>query len=151
ALVDTPAERLPWPGQYASLCNNVAWHFVRERPKTRLPDAILRLAEKAIALEPENVFYQNTYGITLYRLGRHEDAVRCLEKNVAHSQQYAAFDLYFLAMSYERLGQPAKARACFDRANAAVETETSLSASHRQELADFRAEAEEVLGIVRRR
>ncbi len=50
-------------------------------------------------------------------------------------------------MSHQRLGRADKARASFDRANAAVAAETALSAGYRQELAGFRAEAKELLGI----
>jgi len=85
--------------------------------------------------------------VALYRLGQHEQAVACLEKNVPHSQQYVAFDLYFLAMSHHHLGQPARAREYFDRANASAAAETGLWPGHRQELAAFRAEAEKVLGF----
>src|SRR5262249_4328379 len=124
-----------------------AWYFVKAPSTTRSLDAVLRLAEKAVALEPENFFFQNTYGAALYRINRHEETVRCLEKNVEHSQQFAAFDLYFLAMSCAHLGQAATARAYFARANAAVKAEASLSAEHRAELAAFRSEAERVLGV----
>jgi serine/threonine protein kinase/WD40 repeat protein len=134
---------------YALRANDGAWAVVGAKApqKTALLDAALRLARKAVELEPENFFYQNTLGVALYRLGQHEQAVACLEKNVPHSQQYVAFDLYFLAMSHHHLGQPARAREYFDRANASAAAETGLWPGHRQELAAFRAEAEKVLGF----
>jgi tetratricopeptide (TPR) repeat protein len=134
---------------YARTCNNLAWASVVKTPtdgsvEVTLPLA-LTLAEKAVALEPGNSNYRNTLGVAMYRLGLCEDAITILEPNVKSSGQHAAFDLYFLAMSYHRLGQPAAARRCFNRANATAQAATDLSAGQRQELADFRAEAEALL------
>jgi eukaryotic-like serine/threonine-protein kinase len=148
-VLDSSTELIPWPARFALLCNDLAWESTKEPPHTSLADVISRLAQKAVELEPHNSLYQNTLGVVLYRQGKYEDAVRWLERSLEHSRQFAAFDCYFLAMSYERLGQPTKARDYFDRADASVENETTLSTLHRQELAVFRAEAETVLGISR--
>jgi len=45
-------------------------------------------------------------------------------------------------MSYQRWGEPGKARECFVRADISAKAATELSAGHRRELAAFRAEAE---------
>ena len=50
-------------------------------------------------------------------------------------------------MAYQRLGEPARARACYDRANAAVQAEANLAAGQVAQLTAIRAEAEDVLGI----
>jgi tetratricopeptide (TPR) repeat protein len=142
---DAPAALIPWPGRYALLCNNLAWKAAKPSG-AGVPEAMLRLARKAVEIEPYYFMYQNTLGVVLYRLGRYEEAIRCLEPNLQKSRQYVAFDLYFLSMSHARQGQPALARTYFDRATAA-QAETRLSPSHRQELTDFRAEAETVLGL----
>jgi lipopolysaccharide biosynthesis regulator YciM len=110
-------------------------------------EAALRLARKALELEPYNTFYKNTLGVVLYRLGRFEDAVRCLEANVPQNGEFAAFDLYFLAMASARLNQHAKARDFLNRANAAVKSAPFLSAQELAELVAFRAEAESILNI----
>jgi tetratricopeptide (TPR) repeat protein len=145
-LADTPAETLPWPADYARRCNEIAWFYVKPR-NARVPDAVLRVTQKAVALEPFNFFFVNTHGVALYRAGRYQEATHWLEKNLEMSREHIAFDLYFLAMSHERLGQSAKARAYFDRANASAQAETGLAKNFLDELAGFRVEAEEVLGI----
>jgi hypothetical protein len=50
-------------------------------------------------------------------------------------------------MSYQRLGQQAKAKDCFDRANAWRQVQPNLSAAHTVELTTFHAEAAKLLGI----
>ena len=142
-------ELIPWPTDYAELCNSIAWRYVRLPVNARLPESILRMARRAVELEHDNPMYQNTLGAALYRTGRYEEAIRCLEGKLELSQLLAAFDLYFLAMSYERLGQSAKAQTHFDRADAAAKAEVGLSARHRAELAGFRAEAESLLRIAK--
>jgi serine/threonine protein kinase/WD40 repeat protein len=135
---------------YAQACNNVAWEFVVKPPvQQAAAEAALSLAQKAVSLDPHYFNFQNTLGVALYRLGRYEESIRCLEPNVKLSGQYAAFDLYFLAMSHQRLGHSAEAHEYFEQANASAKAETGLSPGHRQELAAFRAEAERVLGIVK--
>jgi serine/threonine protein kinase/WD40 repeat protein/tetratricopeptide (TPR) repeat protein len=144
---DASVDSIGWPGRFATLCNDLAWQTVKDRPTTRPPAPALRLARKAVEIEPHNWFFQNTLGVVLYRLGEYQEAARCLDANAQRSGRYAAFDLYFLAMCTQRLGNPAKAREYFDRANAFTEGESGLSPVHRQELTAFRAEANEVLGI----
>ena len=134
---------------YARTCNNLAWGLVVKTPtddsvEVAVPLA-LTLAEKAVALEPANFNYRNTLGVAMYRLGLYDDAIAQLEPNVKSGGRHVALDLYFLAMSYHRRGQPSAARRCFDRANAAAQAARDLSAGQRQELAAFHAEAEAVL------
>ena len=138
---------MPWPERYAWLCNHYAWQAVKPSSLAGAPQAVMGLARKAVELEPHNFMYQNTLGVALYRLGHYEEAVRCLEANVPRSGQFVAFDLYFVSMSYERLGERAKARAAFDRATALAADKPGLAPVHRQELAGFRAEAEGLLAI----
>ena len=150
-LVETlsiPPDRVPFPGVHANLCNNVAWRLASPR-NARPTDAVLGLAEKAVQLEPFNFAAQNTLGVVLYRLGRAEDAIRCLEMNLELSQKYASFDLYFLAMSYQRLGESAKASVYFERADASAKADAPFDTDERAELAAFRAEAADVLDAAR--
>jgi tetratricopeptide (TPR) repeat protein len=144
---DSSPDLMPWPEQYARLCNHYAWQAVKPSSPAGALHAAMRLARLAVELEPDNFMHQNTLGVALFRLGRYDEAVRCLEANLSRSGQYVAFDLYFMAMSYERLGERAKARAAFDRASALVADDPGLTPVHRQELAGFRAEAEGLLAI----
>lgn len=138
---------LGWNQQIASLCNNGAWHYAATPPKEGLPKDVLAIAQKAAELEPSSVLYQNTLGVVYYRLERYQDAVDCLEKNLIPNKDFAAFDLYFIAMSYAKLGQPAKARDYYNRANDWVKERAGLASGHLQELKAFRAEAEALLGM----
>ncbi|MBI3409190.1 MAG: protein kinase [Planctomycetes bacterium] len=147
AIMEEPTELTHSPGRYAFLCNEIAWRAVAPYPNCVSAKTALPLSRKAVAIEPFNFLYQNTLGVTLYRLGQYDESVHCLEANLPLSRDYAAFDLYFLAMSYHHLGESANALDCFERANASVKAATILDARERQELTNFRAEAEKALGI----
>ena len=70
-----------------------------------------------------------------------------VEQNLERAPKYSAFDLYFLAMSQKRLGQSATALTTFHRADDAAKLLPVLSAAQKAELASFRKEAEQTLGI----
>jgi uncharacterized protein HemY len=110
--------------------------------------AALPLAEKAVRLAPKNAMYGNTLGVACYRAGRFRQAVEVLRANLDKQEDWGlAFDLYFLAMSHHRLGEPARARDYFDWAARWSRTHKGLSTGHVEELDLFRAEATELLGI----
>ncbi len=82
-----------------------------------------------------------------YRLGRYAQAVATLQKAVAANKAGGtAFDFFFLAMSYHRLGERAKAEDYYAKALKWWEEQTRLSSQLTAELKAFRAEADEVLG-----
>jgi tetratricopeptide (TPR) repeat protein len=83
---------------------------------------------------------------TYYRLGRLQEAVKCFEESVKESPHFAAWDLFFLSMSYQRLNETAKARACYTRAVHGCEKQKDLPPEQVQELAAFQAEAEALFG-----
>jgi tetratricopeptide (TPR) repeat protein len=142
-----------WDYRVAAHCNVVAWHYAKsangdlQTPGSSLASRVLELARKAVRIEPFNLDYQNTLGVVLYRLGHYQEAVDCLEHNLAAQPDNAAHDLYFLAMSYERLSRSEKARDCFHRANSWWQARPNLSSEHAAELAAFRAEAAALLGL----
>jgi tetratricopeptide (TPR) repeat protein len=142
-----PPELLPWPRHFAELCNLVTWELLARAATGPHPDSLLRLAHAAAELEPHNPLYQNTLGVALYRLGHYEEAARRLEANLKTARaSAAAYDLYFLAMCHHHLGRPDQARDCLHRAKTIAEPGTGLSPTQLQELDDFRAEAELLIG-----
>jgi serine/threonine protein kinase/WD40 repeat protein/tetratricopeptide (TPR) repeat protein len=112
----------------------------------RDPALAVRLAELAVALDPDDPSAQNTRGIALYRAGRFSEAVVALEKSLSVGKgQFDAFDLFFLAMAHQRLGHREDARPCFDRGVRWLHEHKNFPPRQAQELAAFRAEAEAVL------
>jgi tetratricopeptide (TPR) repeat protein len=114
--------------------------------------AALPLAEKAVRLASGRAILQNTLGLAYYRAGRYREAVDVLRPNLARQPIGSlAYDLYFLAMSHHRLGETARARDYYDWAVRWIEVQGGLSTHSLEELSMFRAEAEELLGIGRRK
>ena len=115
--------------------------------------AALPLAEKAVRLAAGNANYRNTLGVAYYRAGRYREAVEVLRPNLERQEdRYLA--LRSLLPGHEppppgrdragprllRLGGPLGPDAT--RASTAAQLE---------ELTAFRAEAEELLGIDRKK
>ena len=87
-----------------------------------------------------------------YRAGRYREAVEVLRPNLERQEDRSlAFDLYFLAMSHHRLGETARARDYYDWAVRWVPMQRDLDRGHLEELTAFRAEAEQLLGIERKK
>ncbi len=132
-------------------CNELAWHYVAAPEALRDVQAALPLAEKAVRLEAKNANYRNTLGVAYYRAGRYREAAEILRANVqTQSDGILAYDLYFLAMSYHRLGEARRARDHYDWAVRWVATQRDLRPEMLEELTTFRAEAEALLGIARK-
>jgi serine/threonine protein kinase/WD40 repeat protein len=129
-------------------CNDLAWTYLTAPEPLRNVTAALSLAEKAVRQGSENALYINTLGVAYYRAGRYREAVEVLRPNLEkQGDQALAYDLYFLAMSYHRLGETARARDYFDWAVRWVSMQRDLNPEYREELIAFRAEAEELLKL----
>jgi hypothetical protein len=127
--------------------NDLAWVYLAGPEALRDGEAALPLAEKAVRLTSMSALYRNTLGVAYYRTGRYREAVAQLRPNVEKQEDWAlACDLYFLAMSYHRLGETARARDYYDWAVRWVSVQRDLEPEQRDELTAFRAEAEELLG-----
>jgi tetratricopeptide (TPR) repeat protein len=128
--------------------NNEAWRMLTGVGKERNPARALELAQRAVALSPEEQTYWNTLGVAQYRTGDFQSAVSTLERSLAQSQgQMDGFDLYFLAMAHQKLGQTQQAKACFDQAGRWLANHQSLPDNLLAELNAFRAEARACLGL----
>lgn len=133
----------------ATACNQLAWALATCPESLRRADEAVELAEKAARIQPNDASIQNTLGVAYYRAGRFRDAVDCLAANLSRQEDIAlAYDLYFLAMCHHKLGQADRARDYFTWANRWIESRTSddsLSYNERQEIANLRDEAGELL------
>jgi tetratricopeptide (TPR) repeat protein len=109
----------------------------------------LCLAENAVALAPEQWLYRNTLGVVWYRLGNYPKAIEHLEHSLhGNNGDTAGFDLFFLAMCHQRLGDGVLARDHYDRAVRWVEEACAdLPNGWIEELKRFRAEAAAVLEL----
>jgi len=126
--------------------NDQAWVLATGPEPQRDPALAARLAAFAVALAPGEQVSLNTLGVALYRAGKFAEAITNLEKSLDSGKgQFAAFDLFFLAMAHQRLGHRLEARACYDRAVRWLNEQKGLAEQHAKELAAFRAEAEAVL------
>jgi hypothetical protein len=132
--------------------NDLAWAYLTAPGALRDVGAAVHLAEKAVRLEPQSALYGNTLGVAYYRAGRYREAVAALRPDVEEQADWAlAYDLYFLAMSHHRLGETARARDYYDWAVRWVSMQRDLKPETLEEWAALRAEAEEALGIDRKR
>ncbi len=127
--------------------NSLAWMYLTAPVPLRDVKAALPLAEKAVLLAAANTNHRNTLGVAYYRVGRYREAVDTLRPNLDQQDtKYLAFDLYFLAMSHHRLGESEQARDYLAWAVRWTKAQRDLPAAFVEELSEFRAEAEELLG-----
>jgi tetratricopeptide (TPR) repeat protein len=136
----------------AKTCNELAWAYLTAPEALRNLDAALPLAEKAARLASRNAGFRNTLGVAYYRAARYREAAELLRPNLRRQEDKSlAPDLYFLAMSHHRLGEVALARDYYEWAVRWARVQQGLDARAREELTAFRAEAEELLGLDRRK
>jgi tetratricopeptide (TPR) repeat protein len=128
----------------AGVANKVAWFLATasEAP-IQNPAKTIQLAEKAVALEPQNGDFWNTLGAAFYRAGQWQDAVTALEKSLRLRSGGNSEDWFFLAMAHWQLGDAAKARHWYDQAIQWMDE----NRPNDEELHRFRAEAAALLGI----
>lgn len=142
-------ESNPSASQKAAMCNSLAWLYSTGPAELRNAAEAVTLAERALRLDPANWNIQNTLGVAKYRMGRFKEAIASLEKSLkGGAGQADAFDLYFLALCHQRLGNSAKARECFDRARAwHAQRCSQLPEIQAEELDRFQLEADELLKV----
>ena len=122
--------------------NDLAWALVSVPGDPWFdPARGLSLAQKAVALEPNDWRFLNTLGVAAFRARDWKTAANVLQQSVFYSGG-AAHDLFFLAMTYHQEGNKNEARALYERAIAWTEKNRPSD----PELRRFRAEAGALLG-----
>jgi hypothetical protein len=129
--------------------NYWAWLWARNTPKSDGGPKALALARKAVSLQPGQGLYRIILGVVSYRVGDYQSARTNLERSQHDSAGEAtAFDLFFVAMCHQRLGDAAKARDCYERAvRWLAEHKAALRPGWADDLKEFRREAAAVLKI----
>jgi tetratricopeptide (TPR) repeat protein len=131
--------------------NDLAWLLATcPDPMIRNPRRAVELAGKAVALAPRHGQFWNTLGVAQYRAGDGKAAVAAFDKSMELRAGGDAFDWFFLAMTQQKLGDPAEARKRYDLALEWVEKSKEALAKNpeqAEELRRFRDEAEEVLEL----
>ncbi|HEV3446143.1 MAG TPA: protein kinase, partial [Gemmataceae bacterium] len=108
--------------------NREAWRMLAGPAAERNPRRALDLARRAVQLAPDDLNVANTLGVAEYRNGLFEQAKITLEGCLAkHADKRDAFDLFFLAMCYQRLGASANARECLAKALQCCERQKQLT------------------------
>jgi tetratricopeptide (TPR) repeat protein len=125
-----------------AVTNELAW-FLVTIPEPGLRDAALavRLAKKAVTVQPESAHCWNTLGVAHYRNGDDKAAVADLKTAMSLRAGGDSFDWFFLAMAHWRLGNRDEARMWFKRAVQWMDQNKPRN----DELRRFRAEAEGML------
>jgi tetratricopeptide (TPR) repeat protein len=124
--------------------NNLAW-LLATCPEAELrdPSEALRLARRAVEVEPQQGNFWNTLGVAFYRAGELEEAKKSLEKSLELRNAGDSFDWFFLALVDQKKGNKDQAREWF---NKAMEWYQSNRPDD-QELFHFCVEAAGALGL----
>jgi tetratricopeptide (TPR) repeat protein len=132
--------------EQAQACNALAWIYVVGPQELRAPDKALPLAQRAVRLAPIDWKLRNTLGVVYYRLGQFDASIETLERSIEDSKQEAtAYDLFFLAMNYQQIGQATRARSYYDRAVRWMQAQGAFTPDEEEELNAFCSEANAVL------
>jgi tetratricopeptide (TPR) repeat protein len=128
--------------------NGLAWILVTcPEQQFRNPAEAVKLARKAVELMPRNGNYWNTLGVAHYRTGNWKGAVEALARSMQLRNGGDSGDWYFLAMAHWQLRSTTEARRWYDTAVEWMEKNEPTD----DELCRFRAEAEELMKIDRKK
>jgi tetratricopeptide (TPR) repeat protein len=132
---------------HAEATHALARLYAAGPPSMRDPRRALPLALTAADRKTPPDWAPNTLGVTYYRLGRTKEAVAALERGRGRpAADREPFDLYYLALCHQRLGDALTAKDFFTRAEAAcARPAPQLAPELAAELRRLRTEAAEVV------
>ena len=130
----------------ATYHNGLAWVLATcPDPSYRDEHLAAKHAAKAVELAPTNHEAWNTLGVARYRCGEWQLAIEALTKaEELKPGTYFAHNAFFLAMAHWKLDEKDAARSSLEQAVQWMST-SNLVPSVREELEQFRVEAEELL------
>jgi tetratricopeptide (TPR) repeat protein len=125
--------------------NSLAWQLATSPDeKARDANEAMRLARRALELNPQFAACWNTYGAACYRTGRWHEAEHALRKSMELTGGGSGFDWFFTAMVHWQLGWKDDAAWWFDRG---VEWMADRGRDDDEETGRLRAEAAALLEI----
>jgi tetratricopeptide (TPR) repeat protein len=128
----------------ARALNNLGWLLATcADASVRDPVQALPIARRAVALAPEEGTYWNTLGVTFYRAGQWDEAMKAFDRSMELRGNGDSYDWYFVAMIRARQRLETEAQGWYGKAVAWHEGR----APGEEELYRFRTEAAEVLGL----
>lgn len=128
------------------LMNSYAWLLATAADtRYRDPQRATELAKEVVQYPPKSGDKWTTLGVAYYRAGDWKNAIAALERSEALTPGgFTTANVFFLAMSYWKLGEKEKARTFFDRAANSVPISSRMT---QRELMRIRTEAAGLLGI----
>jgi tetratricopeptide (TPR) repeat protein len=128
----------------ADACNYVAWELATDTNlRPRPPEIAVEFARKAVELAPEDGNFWSTLGVAQLRAGNWKESINALQKSNVLRKGGNSFDWFFLAMAHWHLGDKDEALKWYVQGVEWMEKHQPGN----EELARFRAEAAELLGI----
>lgn len=99
------------------LANDLAWSLANAQdPSHRDTGRAIELAKEVVQKAPECAIYWNTLGVARYRANAWSEAIEALQHSVALTSGGTAFDYFFLAMAYHKVGDEAAAWSSYNQA-----------------------------------
>jgi tetratricopeptide (TPR) repeat protein len=129
--------------------NELAWLLVTAPDELRDSPAAVRHARRALELNADKATYWNTLGVALYRDAQYSEAITTLKESLRRGgEPTAGFDLIFLALCHQALGNQELARQNLKEATAWFESRRmKLSSAWLDELTGFFKEANAKLPV----
>jgi eukaryotic-like serine/threonine-protein kinase len=128
------------------IANELAWRLLSCPAELQDAERAAALMEGVSKTSPLDVNTRNTKAIAYYRIGKYSAAIELLRENIAIQEDvYLPYDLYFLAMSYWKMGSKAEARETLEWSERMLRLKPPNDIEGQKELKLFRAEAKALI------